>query len=140
MKTFTTSIIALALSMAAASAVTVSYDTGYDDASRSMDVVSCSDGSNGLITKYGYQTQGQIPHFPMVGGADAIAGWNSETCGTCWQLSYNGNTVNILAIDHAAAGFNIGENAMDALTNGQAEMLGRIDATAIQVDVSACGL
>lgn len=76
----------------------------------------------------------------MVGGTDAIAGWNSENCGTYWRLSYNGNTVNILAIDHAAAGFIIGENAMNALTNGQAEMLGRIHATATQVDVSACGL
>lgn len=33
------------------SATTVSWDAGYDDASRSMTAVSCSDGANGLITK-----------------------------------------------------------------------------------------
>lgn len=41
-----------------------------------MTSVSCSDGSNGLITKYGYQTQGAIPKYPYIGGVDAIAGWN----------------------------------------------------------------
>jgi hypothetical protein len=46
-----------------ASATTVSYDTGYDDGARSMTSVACSDGTNGLITKYGYQTQGAIPKF-----------------------------------------------------------------------------
>lgn len=45
---------------AAATAETVSYDLGYDDAARSMTAVSCSDGTNGLITK-GYATQGSIP-------------------------------------------------------------------------------
>lgn len=55
----------------------VSYDNGYDDASRSMTVVSCSDGANGLITRYGWQTQGQIPHFAYIGGYQGIAGWNS---------------------------------------------------------------
>ncbi len=29
---------------------TVSYDQGYDQASRSMTAVACSDGSNGIIT------------------------------------------------------------------------------------------
>lgn len=44
-----------------------------------MTAVSCSDGTNGLITRYGYQTQGAIPHFPHVGGAAQIAGWNSAS-------------------------------------------------------------
>ena len=46
----------------------------------------------------------------------------------------------VLAIDHAAAGFNIAQAAMDTLTNGQAVALGRIDAAATQVSPSACGL
>lgn len=45
---------------AAATATTVSYDTGYDEAGRSMTAVACSDRPNGLITK-GYSTQGSIP-------------------------------------------------------------------------------
>ncbi|KAI0172849.1 SnodProt1 [Hypoxylon sp. FL1284] len=125
--------------VAASSAVTVSYDTGYDDASRSMTAVSCSDGVNGLTTRYGWQTQGAIP-AAYIGGADTIAGWNSASCGTCYELSYNGKTINLYAIDHAASGFNIALDAMNALTNGQAVALGRVDATSRQVDVSACGI
>ncbi|KAI6361168.1 hypothetical protein MCOR25_006539 [Pyricularia grisea] len=124
---------------AAAQAVSVSYDTGYDDGSRSLNDVSCSDGVNGLITKYGWQTQGQISNFPYIGGADAVSGWNSPNCGTCWQLTYNGKSINILAIDRAS-GFNIGLDAMNALTNGQAVSLGRIDAQFQQVGLSSCGL
>lgn len=141
----------------------VSYDTGYDDGSRSLASVSCSDGSNGLLTK-GYTTQGSLPDFPFVGGADVIAGWNDaevsdqishnhtyfvrneltnrckKQCGTCWTLTYNGNSINVLAIDHTDTGFNLALEAMNALTNNQAEALGRIDATATQVDASVCGL
>ncbi|KAH8662164.1 eliciting plant response-like protein [Xylariales sp. PMI_506] len=129
----------LAVAVGAASAV-IAYDTGYDDGSRSLTAVSCSDGANGLITRYGWQTQGAIPNFPYIGAADAVAGWNSAECGTCWQLTYGAISVNVLAIDHAGSGFNIGLNAMNVLTNGQAVALGRVDATATQVDVSNCGL
>nr|ABE73692.1 eliciting plant response-like protein [Trichoderma atroviride] len=130
----------LALFTAAVSADTVSYDTGYDDASRSLTVVSCSDGANGLITRYHWQTQGQIPRFPYIGGVQAVAGWNSPSCGTCWKLTYSGKTIYVLAVDHSAAGFNIGLDAMNALTNGNAVQYGRVDATASQVAVSNCGL
>lgn len=61
-------------------------------------------------------------------------------CGTCWQLTYGGRTINVLAIDHTATGFNLAEAAMNELTNGQAAALGRVDATAVQVAASECGL
>jgi hypothetical protein len=121
------------------SAITVSYDAGYSDGSRSLTAVACSDGSNGLLTE-GYTTQGSLPSFPNIGGASVIAGWNDANCGSCWALTYKGVTINVLAIDHAGAGFNIATEAMDALTGGQAVQLGRIDADYQQVDVSACKL
>ena len=46
--------IASAASSCLAVTWTVSYDPSYDVLSTSMDTVSCSDGSNGLITKYGW--------------------------------------------------------------------------------------
>ncbi len=46
----------------------------------------------------------------------------------------------MLAIDHAGSGFNIAQRAMDDLTNGQAQFLGRIDARAEQVSRGNCGL
>ncbi|RYP77842.1 hypothetical protein DL771_000939 [Monosporascus sp. 5C6A] len=125
---------------AAASAVTVAYDTGYDNAGRSLDAVACSDGPNGLKTRFGWQTQGQIPRFPNIGAAAAVGGWNSPNCGTCWRLSYGGRSVNVLAVDHAGAGFNIGLSAMNRLTGGQAVQLGRVEASATQVAARECGL
>jgi hypothetical protein len=101
--------------------------------------VTCSDGPNGLITRYNWQTLGQVSNFPNIGGAPNT-GWNSPNCGTCWRLEYNGHKVNVLAVDLATTGFNIGLTAMQALTNGQAEQLGRVEATATQVDVKECGL
>lgn len=120
-----------------------------------MTAVSCSDGANGLITKYGWQTQGAIPNYPYIGGYQGIAGWNSPQacslalllfsranyalqCGTCYSVTYNANTIYVLAIDHTATGFNLAKQAMDALTNNQAEMLGRVDAQYVQVDNSKC--
>ncbi|ODA80660.1 hypothetical protein RJ55_03619 [Drechmeria coniospora] len=124
----------------AASAVTVSYDPGYDIRSRDLTAVSCSDGVNGLITRKGWRRQGDIPKFPYIGGAAAVGGWNSPNCGTCWKLDYAGKSITVLAIDHAGAGFNIALEAMNALTNGQAQQLGRVDAQATQIDAANCGM
>jgi hypothetical protein len=61
----------------------VSYDTGYDDAGRSLTAVSCSDGTNGLITKYGWSNQGSVAGFPRIGGYVGVGGWNSpQVCDT----------------------------------------------------------
>ncbi|KAI1788583.1 Cerato-platanin [Ganoderma leucocontextum] len=128
-----------AVSTTFAATVTVSYDETYDNASALLTTVACSDGTNGLITK-GFSSFGSLPQFPNIGGAAAVAGWNAAACGTCWQLTYNGKSINVVAIDHAAAGFNIALAAMNTLTNNQAAALGRVDAEATQVDASVCGL
>ncbi|KIY50658.1 epl1 protein, partial [Fistulina hepatica ATCC 64428] len=132
---------ALLAAAASATAVSLSYDETYDDASLSLTSVACSDGTNGLITK-GYTTLGSLPDFPYVGGADVVAGWNSPNCGTCWTLSWDvtGNSIDLLVVDAASSGFNIALEAMNSLTNNQAVDLGRIDVTATQVDASNCGL
>ena len=134
--------LALLALAAPALAVQLSYDTVYDDASGSMDTVACSDGANGLETRFGFETFGDLPSFPHIGGAQAVDDWNSSACGSCFNLTYapTGITVTVLAIDHADAGFNIALGAMNTLTNNQAVFLGRIDATAKQVDKSQCGL
>ncbi|KAF2819353.1 Cerato-platanin [Ophiobolus disseminans] len=122
------------------SAISVSYDTGYDDASRALTSVSCSDGANGLITKYGWASQGSVAGFPRIGGYVGVEGWNSAQCGTCYGVTYKGKTVYVLAVDHTDNGFNLAKAAMDDLTNGQAAQLGRIEAQYAQVAVSNCGI
>ncbi|EKG19600.1 Cerato-platanin [Macrophomina phaseolina MS6] len=141
---FSTILASLASMVAMTSAVSVSYDAGYDDAGRALTAVSCSDGVNGLITKYGWQTQGAIPRFPHIGGAPDIAGWNSANASLlllhCYSLTYNGKTIYVLGIDAAPGGFNLATAAMNELTNGQAVALGRVEATSAQVPLSNCGL
>jgi len=145
MKFFTILSSAAILLPALAGAVQLQYDNTYDNRNGAMTSVACSDGPNGLITRFGWQTFGNIPRFPHIGAAAAVAGWNSAQCGTCWKLSYtnaNGVTksINVLAIDHAGAGFNVAQAAMDELTGGQAVAFGRVDVTAAQVATSNCGL
>ncbi|KAI0749591.1 Cerato-platanin-domain-containing protein [Daedaleopsis nitida] len=124
---------------AAKATMQVSYDTTYDTKSNSLDIVACSDGENGLES-LGYTTFGSLPNFPYIGGAQAIAGWNSDSCGSCWQLTYKNNTINVLAIDHAKTGFNIALTAMNQLTSNQAVQLGIVQAIVKEVAPSVCGL
>lgn len=120
--------------------LTVSYDQGYDNAARPLTDVACSDGVNGVMWKYNWNVQGDIKNFPFIGGSAAIGGWNSPNCGTCWEASWGGKTIHVLAIDHAGSGLNIGLNAMQALTNGRAVELGRVEAQVTQVGLDKCGL
>lgn len=119
--------------------VRVSYDNTYDNGANSLNIVACSDGSNGLESK-GYTTFESLRNFPNIGGTFEVRGWNSPNCGTCWQLGYKGRTINMVAIDHTDDGFNLSEDAMNQLTNGQAAKLGVVDATFQQVSMSHCML
>lgn len=132
--------LALLTLFASTQAIQVTYDPGYDVGSRSLDVIACSNGANGLETRFGWTVQSQIPTFANIGGASTIAGWNSPNCGTCYSLTYQGVTVKILAIDAAANGFNIAESAMNTLTNGRAVELGNIDADWMLLTPDQCGL
>lgn len=128
---------------ASAISVSVSYNPKYDVTQSSLNTVACSDGVNGLISK-GYTTFGSLPEFPLIGGAPTVEGWNSLNCGKCYQLHYTDanldKTINVLAIDAASAGFSIGLEAMNRLTNGQAVNLGRVNATYTRVADKVCGL
>ncbi|PFH60165.1 hypothetical protein XA68_11353 [Ophiocordyceps unilateralis] len=129
-----------AMLVAFALAAYVSFDTGYDDPSRPLTRISCSDGRNGLMTKYHWQTQGQVSGFPNIGGVQGIT-WNSTQCGTCYRLSYGGKSIRLLALDASFnGGFNIGLRAMNALTDGNGEQFGHIDAESQSVPIAECGI
>ncbi|KAL7800291.1 eliciting plant response-like protein [Trichoderma ceciliae] len=134
------SLFTAATLIVAVTATYVSYDTGYDDGSRPLTDVSCSDGPNGLIPRYHWQTQGEVSGFPNIGGVQGVT-WNSPLCGSCWRLDYGGRSINILAVDAAYnGGFNIGLHALNDLTGGNAVAWGHVDATATQVSGKECGL
>ena len=132
---------------AALEVITVAYDGKYDVSATSLNTVACSDGPNGLETRNSnYTTFGSLPSFPNIGAAFAVAGWNSPNCGSCWQLTYTNaqgksKSIVITAVDHAGAdSFNIALEAMNTLTDNQAEFLGRVTVTATELAPSACGL
>ncbi|KAL5536600.1 hypothetical protein ACEPAF_423 [Sanghuangporus sanghuang] len=117
----------------------VTFDPVYDNANQSLTTVECSTGTNGLITR-NFTTFDSLPTFPFIGGAQAVEGFNSDQCGSCWNITFNGTSIVVTAIDYAASGFNIALSAMNNLTNGQAEQVGVVQATATQLNASACGL
>lgn len=61
-------------------------------------------------------------------------------CGQCYEVTYNGNTIHIIAIDHTLNGLNLSKAALNTLTGGRAEEVGRVDATVTRVDSGVCGL
>jgi hypothetical protein len=75
------SITALIVAPFAISATRVSGDSTYDQGTQSLSTVSCSDGTNGLLTK-GYNLFQDLPTFPNIGGSSVIASYNSPNCGS----------------------------------------------------------
>lgn len=140
----TTLAMPLASPQATASqTISVSYDERYDQGTSSLTTVSCSDGTNGLITQ-GYSNFESLPNFPLIGGAPTVEGWNSPNCGKCYQLHYQSGkidkTINVLAVDSAVGSFNLGLQALNQLTGGNAQQLGRVDATYTEIEGSQCGI
>lgn len=118
--------------------IPVRYSEYYDQKSLSLNSVACSNGPNGLLTK-GYKTLGSLQNFPYIGGATAVSGWNSPKCGSCWEISYNGQSVNILAVDTAGEGFILSKAALNKLTGLHAVDFGVVQATAKELPPSQCG-
>ncbi|PGH11141.1 hypothetical protein AJ80_07243 [Polytolypa hystricis UAMH7299] len=128
------------LTNAQSTTVSVSYDENYDSSDLSLAVVACSDGSNGLIHK-GYDTAGSLPPFPNIGAFYTVENWNSPNCGKCYQITFNenGNQIYALAVDKAGAGsVNLSKTAMNTLTDGLAEQIGRVDMEAEEVGLDKC--
>ncbi|KAI0028214.1 Cerato-platanin [Vararia minispora EC-137] len=123
-----------------AAAVDIRFDQTYDNAAGSTATVACSTGSTGLLTR-GFPTFGSLPTFPNIGASDAIAGFGSAECGSCWNITFQGTSIVVTAIDHAGNGFNLALEAMNTLTHGNAVQFGTVTgATAVQLAESACGL
>jgi len=114
------------------------FDTTFDNPTRSLNSVACSNGDNGLVSKF--PTFCDIPNYPYIGGAFDVA-WNSPNCGGCWSIANpaNGATIYMTAVDTAGAGFNMGTTAFKAL-NGGIIGQGVLDVAATKVAPSYCGL
>ena len=114
------------------------YDATFDNKAGSLNSVACSNGPNGLVSRF--PTFGDIPNFPFIGGAFDVV-WNSPNCGGCWNITNptTGVSIQMTAIDTAAGGFNIAQEAFEQLNGGQIGQ-GVIDVVANKVAASVCGL
>jgi hypothetical protein len=88
--------------------------------------------------KYG-SLLSQVPGFPRVGGAFTVERWDSRSCGKCYMLMYGSNSIYVMAVDHAGTGFNIGKKAMDELTRGRAEAVGKVQVAWTDAATRFCG-
>ena len=102
--------------------------------------VACSDGANGLITKFKQSTVAKW--FPNVGAA-SFATWNSPNCGGCYKLTAsNGKSVSITVIDQCAAQagygahFDIAPPAFSSLAGSLTA--GHIEVTYTKVKSTPC--
>ena len=113
------------------------YNATFDNKAGSLNSVACSDGPNGLASRF--LTFGDIPNFPFVGGAFDVE-WNSPNCGGCWNITNptTGVSIQITAIDTATGGFNIAQKAFEQLNGGQIGQ-GVVDVVANKVAASVCG-
>ena len=114
------------------------HNTMYDDPEGSMDTVACSNGENGLGTKY--KTFGSIPSYPFIGGVYYdIPGSSSPNCGSCWIITNpaTGLSIQMTSIDSSDVGFDLTTQAFSDLTNGDLTVQ-EIDVVAKKLSASPC--
>ncbi|KAG9315825.1 Cerato-platanin-domain-containing protein [Chiua virens] len=121
-------------SLAQSGTAKVTYVGLYDNPDWPLDSTACSNGDNGLDTKW--PTLGDIPGYPLVAGIPGLT-WNSPSCGTCWELSYVNDigvthTVTVTAVD-AAYTFNLAKSVFMELADASAVQAGFFEATAAQI-------
>ena len=101
---FTSTIISLAALFSVAyagptpSTNIVRYNSLYDTPTTLLNNVACSNGNNGLITG-GSSTFESFPSFPFIGAAFYVGNWNSPQCGSCWESTFESDTIYLTAID-----------------------------------------
>ena len=77
----------------------VTYHNYY--AGQQLTDVSCSNGENGLMTRWRYST---IDPMGIYVTATSNSPWNSPNCGKCYEVRGTVKTVYLTAIDSCAAG------------------------------------
>jgi hypothetical protein len=73
---------------------------GAYTAQQSTSTISCSDGLNGLIAKFGLKDISSV--FPYVAAWSRIS-WNSPKCGACLLINNQGIQAYVSAIDGTGA-------------------------------------
>lgn len=128
---FFASLVLIAVSSVSAITVSLTFDGAYSVADQPLTAFSC-------VGLDGATRVNQLPGFPNVTATVFVERNLSPNCGTCWQLTFEDRSINLLAIDHAPQGFVASPFTVSFLTNNEGITNGRVDVDAIQVDPSLC--
>lgn len=108
LSTITTAILSCAMLASPAEATVLKYDPLYDYSTNTpLNLFACSDGANGLITRYKVNTlqqlRAKLKSNVHVAAMASIAGWNSVRCGECYRVRNpkNNKTLKIVAVDRS---------------------------------------
>lgn len=109
---------------ATVSATILKYDNNYKLGTNfPLTSYACSDGSNGLITKYGVSTvsqlQAKLKPNVYIAASPAIGGWNSANCGKCYAARNpkNNRRFFYIAVDVASPALVSGPDAFQLVDN-----------------------
>ncbi|KAF3911383.1 Cerato-platanin [Dactylellina cionopaga] len=110
--------------IAAVAATDFKYDNNYSYSSNlALTSFACSDGPNGLITKTGARTVGELrarlQQNVWIAGSPFVSGWGSPKCGECYQARNpkNNKSFKFVVIDHATPATVVGEDAFKSIGN-----------------------
>ncbi|KAH7303670.1 Cerato-platanin [Stachybotrys elegans] len=113
-------IAAMAFLVSPAVAATLRHDASYNFATNlPLTSFACSDGANGLITKYRVQNVAQLrqrlrPNI-YIAASPSIPGWNSPQCGSCFKARNPQNNKSITFV-----GVDTSRNTGNVVTGGDA--------------------
>nr|AEN99945.1 snodprot [Dactylellina cionopaga] len=96
-------IVSLFFLVAAVAATGLKYDNNYNlKSGASLTSFACSDGANGLITKYHISSVSELASKlksnVYIAGSPTIAGWNSPSCGLCYEARNPTNNKSFLFV------------------------------------------
>ncbi|RXW25321.1 hypothetical protein EST38_g496 [Candolleomyces aberdarensis] len=121
---------------------TINFDDRYCVGSTSLQTTACSTGENGLITR-GFPTFGSLPTFPAIAGSQFVEGFNSTSCGACWEVfdPNTGRSVFLTLVNTAPTGFTLCTDTLLALTGfNRTNVPNSIPVEARAIPAADCGL
>ena len=103
----------------------VTWNNFYDNGAQSALTLACAEWA----AQHNIQTLSEVPRFPFVGGAFFVNGTNTGQCGEFNVLldTQTGVGIEVTIVDAAAIGYVISLEAMNTLTDGQAQQLGSVE-------------
>ena len=121
----------LTLSSASVSLTRVTWNGIYDNPNQTFTVIACAEWA----AANNYTTFKDVPSFPYIGGAYVVSGYNSPGCGTRYSIldQQTNVTVEVTVVDAALQGFVVSLEALNKLTNDNAQDLGSIQAVVTKI-------